>query len=188
MEIPVSLVVFPLSLPRRALLMAVSCAMVLPAQAVLSVQPAPADVQVTDAWVRPAVKGQSGTGGYMRLLSPAGATLVGFSSPVAGVAELHEMSMMGDVMRMRPVPSLTLPAGQVVALKPGGYHLMLMQLKQPLKVGDQVPLTLRFKAADGSSQLLSIQVPIRMAAPDSTAPASVPSSGQGHHQGHHRGQ
>ncbi len=178
-----------MTLVRRALLLGVASCLALPVQAVLPAQAAPADVQVMGAWIRPAVKGQSGTGGYMRLLSPAGTTLVGFSSPVAGVAELHEMSMDGDVMRMRPVPSLPLPAGQVVALKPGGYHLMLMKLKQPLKAGDHVPLTLRFKAADGPLQTLSIQVPIQMVAPVDPAASGAsagkaPSTGHAGHMGH----
>ncbi len=178
-----SLVAFSLPLVRCALLAGAVFSLAQSAQAVLPVQAAPADVQVMGAWVRPAVKGQSGTGGYMRLLSPAGATLVGFSSPVAGVAELHEMSMDGDVMRMRPVPSLPLPAGQVVALKPGGYHLMLMRLKQPLKVGERVPLTLRLKAASGALQTLSIQVPVEMMAPADPA-ASGASAGQHPSTGH----
>lgn len=174
---------------RRVLWVGLVSSLGLSAQAASTVKAAPVDVQVMDPWIRPAVKGQSGTGGYMRLLTPTGATLVGFSSPVAGVAELHEMSMEGDVMRMRPVPSLPLPAGQVIELKPGGYHLMLMQLKKPLKVGEQVPLTLRFKAAGGQSRSVSIRVPIQMTAPvDPSASGSSagkhPPAGHMGHMGH----
>lgn len=183
MEILVSLVAFPLMMARRVLLVGLASSLVLSAQAASTAKAAPVDVQVIAPWIRPAVKGQSGTGGYMRLLSPTGATLVGFSSPVAGVAELHEMSMEGDVMRMRPVPSLSLPAGQVAELKPGGYHLMLMQLKKPLKVGERVPLTLRFKAAGGQSRTLSIRVPIQMTAPVDPS-ASGASGGHMGHMGH----
>src|SRR5690606_35058032 len=84
-----------------------------------------APVEVRGAWVRPAVPGQSGTGGYMVLRSAQAAALVGVRSPVAASAEVHEMRMDGDVMRMRAIPSLPLPAGQDVALRPGGHHLML---------------------------------------------------------------
>ena len=186
MEIPVNLVAFPMTVVRCALLVGLACSLALSAQAASTAKAASVDVQVMAPWIRPAVKGQSGTGGYMRLLSPTGTTLVGFSSPVAGVAELHEMSMEGDVMRMRPVPSLPLPAGQAIELKPGGYHLMLMRLKKPLKVGEQVPLTLRFKAAGGQSRTMSIRAPIQMTAPvdPSASGASAgkhPSTG---HMGH----
>jgi len=189
MEIPVNLVAFSMTVVRRALWVGLVSSLGLSAQAASTAKPATADVQVMAPWVRPAVKGQSGTGGYMRLLSPTGTTLVGFSSPVAGVAELHEMSMEGDVMRMRPVPSLPLPAGQAVELKPGSYHLMLMNLKQPLKVGEQVPLTLEFKAGNGQSQTLSIQVPVQMMAPVESSASGAsggkrPSTGHMGHMGH----
>jgi copper(I)-binding protein len=118
-------------------------------------------VQITDAWIRPAGKGQGGTGGYMRLTSPAGATLVGFATPVAATAELHEMSMEGSVMHMRALPSVELPAGKTVSFQPGGNHLMLMGLKKPLKVGDKVSLTLTFKGSDGKAFTQEVKVPVR---------------------------
>lgn len=118
-------------------------------------------VQVKDAWIRPAGKGQGGTGGYMRLTSLTGVTLVGFATPVADTAELHEMTMEGDVMRMRALPSIELPAGKTVALQPGGNHLMLMGLKKPLKVGDKVSLTLSFKGTDGKTFTQVVKVPVR---------------------------
>ncbi len=121
-------------------------------------------VQVSDAWVRQAVKGQSGTGGFMTLTSRAPLTLVGFQSPVASSAELHEMSMQGDVMRMRAINALPLPAGQAVALKPGGHHLMLMGLKRPLSVGDHVPLTLMLRNGQGQVVKQAIKVPVQAAA------------------------
>lgn len=141
----------------------------------------PASVQVSDAWIRPAVKAQSGTGGFMRLLSPGAVTLVGFSTPVAATAELHQMSMEGDVMRMRPLPSLALPAGEAVALQPGGNHLMLMGLKKPLSAGDQVPVVLKFKDAKGKLFTQSIKVPVL--SPEQ-APKSAEASG-GHEHDHH---
>jgi copper(I)-binding protein len=107
--------------------------------------PGVAAVDVRDAWVRVAVKGQSGTGAFMTLAAPSGARLVGVKTAVAGVAEVHEMKMDGDVMRMRAVAGgLELPPRQPVELKPGGYHLMLMNLKKALAVGETVPLELEF--------------------------------------------
>ena len=105
-------------------------------------------VQVRDAWVRPALPGQNATGAFMSLLSADGARLLGVSSPAAGVVEVHEMVMDGTVMRMRPVPALELPAGKAVELKPGGYHVMLMDLKRPLAVGEKVRLELRLETRD----------------------------------------
>ncbi|HAL39451.1 MAG TPA: hypothetical protein DCP03_15595, partial [Polaromonas sp.] len=102
-------------------------------------------VEVKDAWVRATVPGQKGTGAFMSITAKDGAKLVGASFPVAGVAQVHEMKMDGDIMKMRAMPSLDLPAGQTVQLKPGGYHVMMMDLKQTLPKGSTVPLTLRFK-------------------------------------------
>ena len=117
--------------------------------AVLPQVQAPATVKVERAWVRPSVPGQQGTGGYMVLTAREGRRLVGASSPVAGVAEIHEMKMEGDVMTMRPAGAIDLPAGKSVELKPGGLHLMLMDLKQPLAPGSSVPLTLVLKDSRG---------------------------------------
>jgi copper(I)-binding protein len=131
----------------------------------------PAAVQVRDAWVRQSVPGQSGTGAFMKLTAPAGARLVGVSTPAAGVAEVHEMKMEGDTMRMRAVPGLDLPAGKTVELKPGGYHLMLMDLKQPLAKGASVPVTLRFEDAKGQTSSLELKLPV--GAPADGAAASA---------------
>lgn len=132
-------------------------------------------VEVTDAWVRQAVKGQSGTGGFMTLTSRVPLTLVGFRSPVSASAELHEMSMQGDVMRMRAIDALPLPAGQPVALQPGGHHLMLMGLKRPLSVGDHLLLTLKLRDETGRLVQQRIRVPVL-----ATAPAGAAAS-QPHH-------
>ncbi|MEO6321258.1 MAG: copper chaperone PCu(A)C [Polaromonas sp.] len=122
-------------------------------------------VEVKDAWVRSTVPGQHGTGAFMRITAKGGAKLVGVSSPVAGVAEVHEMKMDGDIMRMRAVPVLDLPAGQTVQLQPGGNHVMLMDLKQPLPKDSKVPLTLRFKDDKGSESQLELMVPVSTVAP-----------------------
>lgn len=122
-------------------------------------------VQVSGAWIRATVKGQSGTGGFMQLLSAQPLTLTGFASQAASSTELHEMSMDGSVMRMRAVEALALPPGQAVSLRPGGHHLMLMGLKQPLKDGDTVALTLLLKAEDGKLLKQDVLVPVKAAAP-----------------------
>jgi hypothetical protein len=120
-----------------------------------------ATVDVRDAWVRPSVPGQSGTGAFMKLTAPAGGRLVGISTPAAGVAEIHEMKMEGDTMRMRELPrGLELPPGQTVELKPGGYHVMMMDLKQALAKGATVPVTLKFEDAKGQKSSLELKLPV----------------------------
>ena len=132
-------------------------------------------VRVDDAWARASVPGQKATGAFMTLTAPAATQLVGVSSPAAGVAEVHEMAMQGDVMKMRAIESLALPAGQPVQLKPGGHHIMLLDLKAPLVQGATVPLTLLFKDAAGKPGKIELQVPVRAL----TSPAA-PAGGHGH--------
>ncbi|MBV8619043.1 MAG: copper chaperone PCu(A)C [Curvibacter sp.] len=124
-----------------------------------------AQVEVKDAWARLSVPGQKATGAFMTLTSPQGATLVGASTPQAAVAELHEMKMEGEVMKMHAVPSLELPAGKPVELKPGGFHLMLMDLKGPLPKDSTLPLTLLLRDAKGVETRQEIQVPVSAVAP-----------------------
>lgn len=123
--------------------------------------PAQAQTGVADAWVRGTVPQQQGTGAFMRITSAQGARLVGVQTPVAAIAEIHEMKMDGGVMKMGAVPALELPAGKTVELKPGGYHLMLMGLKQQLKGGDQVPLTLTLEGPGGQKETLELKLPVR---------------------------
>ncbi len=125
----------------------------------------PAAVKVEGAWARATVQGQKGTGAFMNITAAQGTRLVGVSSPVAGVAEVHEMKMDGDVMKMRAVPALDLPAGKTVQLKPGSYHLMLMDLKTPLLKDSSVPVTLRFKNAAGVDSQMEVIVPVATVAP-----------------------
>lgn len=140
------------------------------ALAVMAV-PALAQVQVSDAWARATVTGQKGTGAFMKLTAPEGATLVGAVSPVAGVVEIHEMAMEGNVMRMRALPKgLALPAGKAVELKPGGYHVMLMDLKQQLKAGEKVKLDLQFELKDRKLVTLPLEIEVRSVAPMSGMP------------------
>lgn len=124
-----------------------------------------ATVKVDGAWARATVQGQKGTGAFMSLTAQDATRLVGVSSPVAGVAEVHEMKMEGDVMKMRALPSLELPAGKKVELKPGGYHVMLMDLKAPLAKDSTVPVTLLFKDAKGVESKLELKLPVATAVP-----------------------
>lgn len=105
----------------------------------------PAAVHAERSWARATAPGQSVGGAYVTLTSPSDDRVVSATSPVAAKAELHEMSMDGGVMRMRELPNgLALPAHQAVALAPGGIHLMLVGLKQPLAVGQTIAVQLRF--------------------------------------------
>ncbi len=120
-----------------------------------------AQTQVKDPWVRGTVAQQKATGMFAQITSTAGGRLVEARSPVAGVVEIHEMAMDGNVMRMRVVPGLDLPAGQPVDLKPGGYHVMLLDLKRALKDGEVVPVTLVVEGRDGKRETLEVQAPVR---------------------------
>jgi periplasmic copper chaperone A len=161
------------------------CAQPAWADAVKTVPQAQAKAQplvlVDKAWVRQAVPGQTATGGFMTLTASRDLTLVGFASPAAGETELHDMVMDGDVMRMRAMPSLTLPAGQPVVLRPGvgGQHLMLMGLKRPLKAGDELTLTLKLRTPDGKSLQQTVKVPVMAGAPKPAA-AEPAASHHGH--------
>ena len=131
---------------------------------------APADsasnaVTVEGAWARASVPGQKATGAFMRLTAPEAMRLVRAQSPAAGVTEVHEMKMDGDIMKMRAVPVLELPAGKAVDLKPGGYHVMLMDLKAPLAKGSSVPVTLTFQNAQGVESQQQLQLPVAAQAP-----------------------
>ena len=103
--------------------------------------------KVEDAWARPTVAGQGGGGGFLKITSASADRLVAASAPVSKTVELHTMQMDGDVMRMRQVPAIDIPAGQTVELKPGGLHVMFIGLTQTLKDGSSFPLTLRFEKA-----------------------------------------
>jgi copper(I)-binding protein len=104
-------------------------------------------VEVQNAWAR-ATPGGAETGAiYLTLEAPNGDRLTGVSSPVAREAGMHEMTRTGNIMKMRQLPAIDLPAGRKVTLRPGGMHIMLLGLKQPLHAGDSIPLTLDFAKA-----------------------------------------
>ncbi len=124
--------------------------------------PAQAQTTVKEPWVRGTVPQQKATGMFAQITSAGGGKLVAASSPVAGVVEVHEMAMEGNVMKMRAVAGgLDLPAGKAVDLKPGGYHVMLMDLKKELKAGDTVPVTLVVEGKDGKRETLEVKAPVK---------------------------
>ena len=105
-------------------------------------------VQVADALCRPTPNGRQSTGCYLTLTAPTADRLTAVSSPVAGRVEIHESRVESNMMMMRQLEDgLPLPAGQAVELKPGGNHIMLMAVTEPLKAGDTVALTLTFASA-----------------------------------------
>jgi len=120
-----------------------------------------AQVTVSEPWVRATVPAQKATGAFMRLQSPAPARLVGVQTEVAGRAELHEMAMDGQTMRMRKVEGIELPAGKPVNLASGGYHVMLFDLKRQVKEGESVAITLTIQDAAGKKQDVKVSAPVR---------------------------
>jgi copper(I)-binding protein len=124
------------------------------------------NVEVKDAWARATVQGQKATGAFMTLTAKSTAKLVGATSSVAGVTEVHEMKMDNGVMKMKALEGgLELPAGKATSLKPGGYHVMLMDLKLPLQKDTTIPLTLVFKDAKGVESKMELKVPVSQTAP-----------------------
>ena len=125
----------------------------------------PAGVKVEKAWARATVQGQDSTGAYMTLTASEPLTLLGAATPAAGIVEIHQMKMDGDVMKMRAVDTLPLKPGAPLQFAPNGYHFMLMDLKTPFRAGGQVRMTLRFRDAKGGERTQDVAVPVSQAAP-----------------------
>jgi len=123
--------------------------------------PAAAQTTVKDTWIRGTVPQQKATGMYAQITSASGGRLLSASSPAAGIVEIHEMAMDGSTMKMRRIAALELPAGKTVALEPGGYHVMMMDLKRQLRPGDTVPVTLVVEGAGGKRETIELSVPVR---------------------------
>jgi len=130
-----------------------------------------AQVSVKEPWVRATTPQQAVTGAFMRIDSSAPARLVEVRSPIAGRVELHETRIEQGVARMRHVQTLAIP----VELKPGGYHVMLMDLKRQLKAGETVPLELVVEAG-GKRQVIAVKAQVRA--------IDARGGGQGHGHGH----
>lgn len=120
-----------------------------------------AQLSATDAWARATVPVQKATGAFMTLHTKAPVNVVRVESEIAGMAELHEMRMEGEVARMRPVQSVRVVPGAPVHLTPGGYHIMLMDLKRQLKAGERISIVLHFERADGSAGKLALKAEVR---------------------------
>jgi copper(I)-binding protein len=132
----------------------IACAQVAGAEA------AGAGVTVTDAWVRGTVDGQTATAAYMTLRAQAGTRLVSVTSPAAGRCSVHEMTINGNLMKMRALDTVTIPAGGTLTLAEGHDHLMLEELAHPLKEGDKVPLILTFVDSSGKRRAVEVQAPV----------------------------
>lgn len=137
-----------------------------------------AQVTVSDPWVRATVPQQKATGLFMHIDAAQDVKLVAGQSPVAGVVEIHEMVMENDVMKMREIPALDLPAGEQVKLTPGGFHLMMMDLKQPITAGKTLNFTLTLEDAKGKRRERQIEAQVR------TGAAAAEGGEHGAHQHH----
>ncbi len=126
-----------------------------------SAQAGAGEVAVSEAWARATAPGQGSGVVYMRISSQKEASIIAASSPVAGRAGLHRMTHENGVMKMRELAALPLPAGQEVVLAPGGNHLMLIDLKRPLKAGDTVAITLTVQYADKGKEQVQVKAKVR---------------------------
>jgi periplasmic copper chaperone A len=132
------------------------------------------DLVITQAWARATPKGAKTGGGYLTIENNGTAPdrLIGGSADIAGSVQVHEMSMDNGVMNMRPLDKgLAIEPGKTVKLAPGGYHLMMMDLKSPLKKGDKLPITLEFEKAG------KVQVSLDIEGVGAQGPTASPSSG-----------
>lgn len=118
------------------------------------------EIDIGHPYARPTREGQMVGAGYLKLANKGPVDrLISATSPAAGSVEIHSMSMEGDVMKMRQVDAIEIATGQTVELKPGGYHLMLMGLKAPLKVGEKFPLTLKFEKSGEVVVTVNVEEP-----------------------------
>lgn len=122
-----------------------------------------AEVSITDAWVRANAPGQTVGAAYMTFKSAQDSTLVSVETAVAGSVEIHSMTMDNGVMKMRMLDELVLKAGKSERLAPGGFHLMLFDLKKPLKTGENVTFKLSFKDKTNKISIQNVVLPIKEA-------------------------
>ena len=157
-----------LTLKRGALVIILACAALAPAAMAAESAASSASIKIADPWVRAPAPGQKTAAAYVELMSDRDAAIVAAGSPVAARVEMHSTTTEGGVMRMRAVSRIELPAGRKVKLGTGGTHLMLIDLKHPLKAGDKVPLTLSVQptraAAGMSLTTLTLEAVVRAAA------------------------
>jgi copper(I)-binding protein len=128
---------------------------------------ASAQTVITDAWVRATVPGQPSTGAFMTVTASTDSTLLGAQSPVAKTVQIHQSSMTNDVMSMKEVASVELPADKPVTMDSNSYHVMLIDLQKQVKEGDQVPISLTVEDATGTKTTIEVQATARaLTAPD----------------------
>ncbi len=127
----------------------------------MSAAAADSGVSVSKAWSRATAPGQTSAGVWFSITSKQDAKLVAVSSPLAGKAQLHTMSHEQGMMKMSAIESITLPAGKAVELASGGDHVMLLDLKQPLQMGDHLPLSLSVQFADKSKVTVEVVAEVR---------------------------
>jgi periplasmic copper chaperone A len=127
-----------------------------------SVANAADELSIKQAWVRVPAPGSTLTAAYLTIESSQALTLYKVTSPAAAAVEMHTMTMKGDVMEMRQVDAIEVKPGQATRLERGGLHLMLFDLKKPLKAGDQVDLVLHFKQAGKPTISKGIKVPVKV--------------------------
>lgn len=138
--------------------------------------------QILDAWISEAPPVAKNNAAYIVLQNGSSRdALTAVETPVAAVAELHQMSMAGGLMRMQRLPLINLAAGQKLSLAPGGRHIMLIGMKQPLKAGDKVPLTLVFRKAGR----VTIEAEVRALVVDEQSAPAPHGKGGADHQHHH---
>lgn len=118
-------------------------------------------VAVMDAWARASMPGQSVGAAYMTFISADDSTFIRAETPIASSVEIHSMTMDNGVMKMRMLPELPLKAGKEEKLAPGGFHLMLFDLKKQLKAGEQLELKLTFRDASGKITQQTFTLPIK---------------------------
>jgi copper(I)-binding protein len=119
------------------------------------------NVEVKEAWIRGTVPAQKATGAFMEITGKTAMRLIAAESAAASVVEIHQMTMQNGVMKMFAVDSVDVPAGKTLKLAPGGYHVMMMGLKQQMKPGERVPLKLTFEYADKKRESLELSVVVR---------------------------
>lgn len=141
----------------RSILNAAICA----ALTLASATAAHAQVTVKEPWVRGTVASQKATGAFMQLSTTEAVRLVEARSGAAKIVEIHEMRMEGDRMMMQAVPGLDLVPGKTLELKPGGYHVMLIDVVKPLNAGDKVPLTLVLEGKDKKRIQVEVSAEVR---------------------------
>ncbi len=112
---------------------------------------------ISNVWIKATIPGSNVSAAYLRIKSAKAVRLVKAETPVAGIAELHSMNMKDGVMEMKAEDAFTVPAGNAIELKPGGMHIMLMQVARPINVGDKVPLTLTFEGANKKPLLMKVE-------------------------------